>query len=192
MCATRQRKAAPPRDCADALSDLVQTLRTIQVAQGDRPWLVVDITMTQLKALILLVQSGGLRSRDLADGLGIAPSATTPLVDRLVDQKLVRREPDATDRRIIWIRPAAKAVVQHDKLMQMSRFVVEDVLSELPAGEKRTVYQSIQLLLESAQRVLDRTTTAKDKGWIKRKGEPKARPVHRQSRLVNRDGSSRR
>lgn len=165
MCASRHRKAAPPRDCADALSDLVQTLRTIQVAQGDRPWLVVDVTMAQLKALILLVQSGGLRSRDLADGLGIAPSATTPLVDRLVDQKLVRREPDATDRRIIWIRPSAKAVVQHDKLMQMSRSVVEEVLNELPGGATRTVYESIQLLLESAQRVLDRkTATSKEKG----------------------------
>lgn len=163
MCASHHRKAVPTRDCTDALSDLVQTLRTIQVAQGDRPWLVVDVTMAQLKALILLVQSGGLRSRDLADGLGIAPSATTPLVDRLVEQKLARREPDATDRRIIWIRPSAKAVLQHDKLMQMNRSVLDEVLNELPAGEKQTVYTSIQLLLESAERVLERKTT-KDKG----------------------------
>jgi len=158
MRASHRRRAVPTRDCIDALSALVQTLRTIQVAEGDRPWLGVDITMAQLKALMLLVQSGGLRSRDLADGLGIAPSATTPLVDRLVDQNLVRREADPTDRRIIWIRPSSKAVLLHDKLMQMSRSVVEEVLNELPADEKPNVYESIQLLLQSAQRVLERKT----------------------------------
>jgi DNA-binding MarR family transcriptional regulator len=155
MGAASGRTTPPSKSCSDALSALVQALRTIQVAKGDRPWLVVDLTMAQLKALILLVQSGGLRSRDLADGLGIAPSAVTPLVDRLVDQKLVKRENDAGDRRIVWIRPAAKAITLHDKLMQTNRSVLEEVLAEVPAGERQRVYESMQLLVESAQRVLD-------------------------------------
>jgi len=158
----KERSANAAETCTDALSALVQVLRTIQVSQGDRPWLVVDLTMAQLKALILLVQSGGLRSRDLADGLGIAPSAATPLVDRLVDQKLARRESDAEDRRIIWIRPTAKAVAQHEKLMQTNRSVLEEVLEELPVGERQKVYESMQLLLKSAQRVLERRTSPRD------------------------------
>ena len=156
MCAAREHRSSAAAACTDALSALVQALRTIQVSQGDRPWLVLDLTMAQLKALILLVQSGGLRSRDLADGLGIAPSAATPLVDRLVDQKLARRESDAADRRIIWIRPTAKAVAQHDKLMETNRSVLQEVLEELPSGERQKVYESMQLLLKSAQRVLAR------------------------------------
>ena len=64
--------------------------------------------MAQLKAMMLIVQTGGVRSRELADGLGIAPSAATPLVDRLVEQKLARRDDDTADRRIIWIRPTPK------------------------------------------------------------------------------------
>src|SRR6187455_3469410 len=104
------------KGCVDALSELVQALRTIQISQGHHPWLLLDLTMAQLKAVMLLVQSGGLRSRELADGLGIAPSAATPLVDRLVDQKLARREDDSGDRRIIWIRPTAKAQALHDQL----------------------------------------------------------------------------
>ena len=158
MSAARDRTASGADTCTDALSALVQVFRTIQVSQGDRPWLVLDLTMAQLKALILLVQSGGLRSRDLADGLGIAPSAATPLVDRLVDQKLARRENDAEDRRIIWIRPTAKAVAQHEKLMQTNRSVLQEVLEELPAGERQKVYESMQLLLKCAQRVLERRT----------------------------------
>jgi hypothetical protein len=47
----------------------------------------------------------------------------------------------------------------------MSRSVFEEVLSELPGGATRTVYDSIQLLLESAQRVLERkTATSKENG----------------------------
>jgi DNA-binding MarR family transcriptional regulator len=154
MGAASGRTTTAPKACIDALSALVLALRTIQISKGDRPWLVLDLTMAQLKALILLVQSGGLRSRDLADGLGIAPSAVTPLVDRLVDQKLVKRENDANDRRIVWIRPTAKAVTLHDKLMQTNRSVLAAVLDELPARERQRVYQSMLLLLDSAQRVL--------------------------------------
>jgi DNA-binding MarR family transcriptional regulator len=151
------------RATTDALSGLVQALRTIQVSRGDRSWLVLDLTMAQLKAMILLVQSNGLRSRDLADELGIAPSATTPLVDRLVDQKLARREADPDDRRIVWIRPTAKAVSQHHKLMQTNRSVLEEVLDEVPRAERQRVQDSMQLLLESARRVLERQTKSKAK-----------------------------
>jgi len=164
MCAAPRVRTAPPSTaCTDALNALVQALRTIQVSQGDRPWLVLGLTMAQLKALILVVQSGGLRSRSLADELGIAPSAVTPLVDRLVEQKLLRREQDPNDRRIVWIRPTARAVAQHDKLMQTNRSVLQQVLDELPPGERQKVYESMQLLLESAQRVLARRTGRKGK-----------------------------
>jgi DNA-binding MarR family transcriptional regulator len=146
------------KGCVDALSELVQALRTIQISQGHHPWLLLDLTMAQLKAVMLLVQSGGLRSRELADGLGIAPSAATPLVDRLVDQKLARRESDAGDRRIIWIRPMAKSTALYDQLMQTNRPVLEEVLAELPSAERQKVYESMLLLLDSARRVRDRRT----------------------------------
>ena len=143
--------------CTDALSQLVRMFRAIQISQGHHPWLLLDMTMAQLKAVMLLTQSGGLRSRELADGLDIAPSAATPLVDRLVDQKLARREPDADDRRIIWIRPTPKSVTLYDQLMQQTnRPVLEDVLAELPKEARQKVYDSMLLLLEAAQRVMER------------------------------------
>ena len=158
-------KAARPRTltankCIDALSELVRAFREIQISQGHHPWLLLDMTMAQLKAVMLLVQSEGLRSRELADGLDIAPSAATPLVDRLVAQKLARREPDADDRRIIWIRPTAKSVSLYEQLMQQTnRPVLEDVLAELPKQERQKVYDSMVLLLEAAQRVMQRAKT---------------------------------
>jgi DNA-binding MarR family transcriptional regulator len=154
---TARRRSPTAHRWIDALSELVRAFRTLQISQGHHPWLLLDMTMAQLKAVMLLVQSDGLRSRELADGLGIAPSAATPLVDRLVDQKLARREPDAEDRRIIWIRPTTKSVGLYDQLIQKTnRPVLERVLEELPLEERQKVYDSMLLLLEAAQRVMER------------------------------------
>jgi len=154
---TARRRSLTANRWIDALSELVRAFRTLQISQGHHPWLLLDMTMAQLKAVMLLVQSDGLRSRELADGLGIAPSAATPLVDRLVDQRLARREPDAEDRRIIWIRPTTKSVGLYDQLIQKTnRPVLEQVLGELPLEERQKVYDSMLLLLQAAQRVMER------------------------------------
>src|SRR5689334_16654733 len=137
-------KKTATRTCTAQLTRLVGKLREIQFCRGERPW------------LLLIVQTGGVRSRELADGLGIAPSAATPLVDRLVEQKLARRDDDADDRRIIWIRPTAKAQALHDQLLQTNEDVLADVIDALPADVRPRVQESVRLLLESAERVLDR------------------------------------
>src|SRR6185436_14811725 len=90
---SRHHNCMPPD-----LVRLVQALRSIQMCRGQLPWRYLDLTMAQLKAVMLLCRTGRARSRELADGLGIAPSAATPLVDRLVEQKLARRVDDPKDR----------------------------------------------------------------------------------------------
>jgi DNA-binding MarR family transcriptional regulator len=149
-------KGSPTRTCTSQLTRLVSTLREIQFCRGHRPWLLVDLTMAQLKAMMLLVQSGGVRSRELADGLGIAPSAATAVVDRLVHQQLARREADPGDRRIVWIRPTPKAQALHDQLLQANEEVLADVIEALPPDVRPTVRESVRMLLESAERVLHR------------------------------------
>ena len=142
-----------------ASSDLlrfVQTVRAISFARGEHPWLWLDLTMAQLKAVMLLVSTGGVRSRELADSLGIAPSAATPLVDRLIRQKLARREDDPDDRRIVWIRPGPKAHAVHDQLLEASEGVLSDVLKELPAAVRPDVKESVRLLADAAAAVLTR------------------------------------
>jgi DNA-binding MarR family transcriptional regulator len=140
------------------LHRLVQALRAIQMTRGQLPWRYLDLTMAQLKAVMLLCRTGRARSRELADGLGIAPSAATPLVDRLVEQKLARREDDPADRRIVWILPTRKAEAIYDELLHTSQDVLEDVIGEVPAKDRKAVRDSVQLLADAAARVL-----AKDK-----------------------------
>jgi DNA-binding MarR family transcriptional regulator len=140
------------------LHRLVQALRAVQMTRGQLPWRYLDLSMAQLKAVMLLGRTGRARSRELADGLGIAPSAATPLVDRLVEQKLAKREDDPADRRIVWILPTSKALAVYDELLHTSQDVLDDVISEVPAKDRKAVRESVQLLADAANRVL-----AKDK-----------------------------
>ena len=133
---------------------LVQALRAIQVCTGAYPWPLLDLTMGQLKAVMLLVPTGRVRTRELADSLGIAPSAATTLVDRLVKQKLATRIDDDADRRIVWIHPTAEAQAVYEDLLAAKEDVLADVFKELPAAERAGVKQSIHLLAEAADRVL--------------------------------------
>jgi DNA-binding MarR family transcriptional regulator len=137
---------------------LVQALRAIQATRGQLPWRYLDLTMAQLKAVMLLCRTGRAKGRQLADGLGIAPSAATPLVDRLVEQKLAKREDDPADRRIVWILPTKKAQAVYDDLMHTSEDVLNDVITEVPARDRKAVRRSVELLADAATRVL-----AKDK-----------------------------
>jgi DNA-binding MarR family transcriptional regulator len=143
---------------ASDLVRLIQALRSIQVERGQLPWRYLDLSMAQLKAVMLICRTGRARSRELADGLGIAPSAATPLVDRLVEQKLAVREDDPVDRRIVWIRPTRKAQTVYDELLHTSHDVLDDVISEVPARDRKAVRESVELLADAANRVL-----AKDK-----------------------------
>jgi DNA-binding MarR family transcriptional regulator len=136
------------------LMRLVQVLRAIQVCTGDYPWTLLDLTMGQLKAVMLLVPRGRVRTRELADSLGIAPSAATSLVDGLVKLKLAKRVDDENDRRIVWIHPTAGAESVYEDLLAAKEDVLAAVFKELPASERANVKQSIRLLAEAADRVL--------------------------------------
>jgi DNA-binding MarR family transcriptional regulator len=96
----------------------------------------VDLTMAQFKAVLLLAASGGLPSRVLGSRLGIRPSAVTPLVDRLVAGRFVKRESDPADRRVVYVKPSRKAIDLAQRLMETNRAVVAEVIEAIPARDR--------------------------------------------------------
>jgi len=124
------------------------------------PWVDVDLTMSQLKAIFLVAESGGLSGRVLGEKLGITPSAVTALVDRLVQRGYVRREEDLADRRISWARPTALAQDLFERLHASHRQQLEDTLALLSADELATVDQALVALREASARRLAEQTSA--------------------------------
>jgi DNA-binding MarR family transcriptional regulator len=119
----------------------------------DRPgWGDLDLTMSQLKTIMLLVDTGGLSGRDLAERLSIGPSAVTALVDRLVQRGYARREEDRADRRISWARPTEKATALFERLHATHRERLADVLQHLTPDQLAQVHTAIVTLELAATR----------------------------------------
>jgi DNA-binding MarR family transcriptional regulator len=59
---------------------------------------------SQRKVLRALVDKGPCQVSEVANQLGVTLSAATGLVDRLVKAKLVTRDRDQRDRRVVWVK----------------------------------------------------------------------------------------
>jgi|tagenome__1003787_1003787.scaffolds.fasta_scaffold20186581_1 DNA-binding MarR family transcriptional regulator len=60
----------------------------------------VDLSVQQLRALMVVAASGGMSSNELAGALGVGATTVTGIVDRLERRGLTARLPDPADRRV--------------------------------------------------------------------------------------------
>lgn len=73
---------------------------------GDiKAWTKLNLTMPQLKVLMLLNHSDNLTITQLAEDLSVSLPNMTGIIDRLVQQNLVKRVQSDKDRRVVFIRP---------------------------------------------------------------------------------------
>jgi DNA-binding MarR family transcriptional regulator len=70
-------------------------------------WITADLSLSQLKAIVLLEHHGALTISELARRLEMGNPAASILVQQLVQQGLVERSEDARDRRRTFVRPTA-------------------------------------------------------------------------------------
>jgi DNA-binding MarR family transcriptional regulator len=147
----KSRRTPDRRAAVDALMSFAGSLKGISSKGTDDVWASLDLSMAQLKAFMIVVHTGGLPTRALAEKMKVGPSAVTPVVDRLAAQKLVKREDDAKDRRVIWVRPTTKATQLHEKLLEASRRNLERVVDTLPANKIDLVTEALELLSTAAK-----------------------------------------
>jgi DNA-binding MarR family transcriptional regulator len=69
-----------------------------------REVLEMDLTMTQLKVVLLLFLNGPSRMSTLASGLGVTLATATGVMDRLVEKGFVSRQNEPGDRRVVLCR----------------------------------------------------------------------------------------
>ncbi len=94
---------------------------------------------SQRTVLRALVNNGPCQVSEVAGHLGVTLSAATGLVDRLVKAKLVTRERDQKDRRVVWVKvtpegEAALKAAEKRRLAALSKLVEhlsEEDLSQL-------------------------------------------------------------
>jgi DNA-binding MarR family transcriptional regulator len=104
----------------------------------------VDLTMQQLKTLMLLSFRDGLSGHELSEALGVGLAAVTGMANRLTDRGLVRRAEDPTDRRVrrVYLTEQGTellAKIRHagrvDKRRQLRRLTMHNLLQMAEAME---------------------------------------------------------
>ncbi|WP_322795250.1 MarR family winged helix-turn-helix transcriptional regulator [Tepidiforma sp.] len=66
-----------------------------------RTWAEMGLTTAQLRVLFLVRETPGVTAGELATRLGVTPPTISGIVDRLVKARLIRREDDDADRRLV-------------------------------------------------------------------------------------------
>lgn len=104
----------------------------------------LELSLSQLKALQLLGQSGDSSLKALGDGLGLSLPAISRAVDGLVRRELVTRTEDADDRRM---KRVAVTRAGREVLDQLYRLRVDDLatfVASLPARDRARLAAALE------------------------------------------------
>jgi DNA-binding MarR family transcriptional regulator len=128
---------------------LRQTIHAFHTAmeQGLRPY---GLTSPQYGALYVLSIEPGLSAADLARAMGTTPQAANLLVVGMEKERLVRREPHPTHRRILEIYPSDEGA----RRFHAAQPFIDELESRISAGLNQRELTRIKRWLVDAARVL--------------------------------------
>jgi DNA-binding MarR family transcriptional regulator len=105
-----------------------------------------DITPSQLSALHVIVREGNLTLSELAEAERVQPPTITRIVESLVQQGLVTREPCEHDRRVAHVRATAEGRALVDAIRRRRDAYLAQRLKTFTAEERETLARAAVLL----------------------------------------------
>lgn len=134
------------RELSDRYVSVVRDLcRLTYIARLDE-WQGLDMTVPQVKTLILLEHAGPLRMGQLASSLGSGLSTTTTIVDRLVKKQLVQRDSDPNDRRVVKCELTKNGRVATDMFWEHIKTRAMQISDQWDLDQFEKVVQSLELI----------------------------------------------
>jgi len=115
-------------------------------------WLNSDLTVAQLRVLLVLQAQGPSRMSDIASVTGVTLPTATGVVDNLVRKAFVVRENDPQDRRLVICRLSPRGQELINKLWTSGRFQMENLLDGLEPEQLEKAREVAQMLLENVTR----------------------------------------
>lgn len=115
----------------------------------------LEITPHQSRALSAVDRSSGadgtpgVRLKDLAEALRIAPRSATEVVDQLADKGLVERTPDPTDRRATRIVLTEAGTQLRRQVTEVRQAEAGDYFSTLSAEERADLARILGRLVKA-------------------------------------------
>jgi DNA-binding MarR family transcriptional regulator len=119
---------------------------------------LIDLTMSQTKALYLVLAAGQLRMSQLAARLGVTSSTATGVVDGLVSQGLLTRHEDPADRRQVVVNATAEAEATLESFRELNSRRMREMLAHVNAADLMVVEQALRILDAAVAADLESTT----------------------------------
>lgn len=137
------------QELTQAILESQQELAHYHGLEDIDPWLELELSTPQLKALLLVSASeGGLRMRPFAERLGASTPYATGIVDRLVERGLVERVPHPTDRRVVLVRLTESGSSFLERLSASMRSVAVPLLERMGDEDLAALERGMRALVE--------------------------------------------
>ncbi|MHA1245764.1 MAG: MarR family winged helix-turn-helix transcriptional regulator [Candidatus Thorarchaeota archaeon] len=121
----------------ELLYDFVETLRRLSRMKSF--FASEDLSLEEFMVLDLILESDGCSMKDIVNGLTIAASTATGVVDRLVSRGLVERHHSERDRRKVIIELTRTGRQAHEKFRSEALASVEDSVRHLSDDDIRSL-----------------------------------------------------
>ncbi len=110
-------------------------------------WITSDMSLSHLKAIVLLEYHSALTISELAKSLGLGKPAASLLVQQLVERELVERTEDAKDRRRAIVRPTARGVGLIAGRREQIRAALQRWLERLDRDDLASLHRGLAALI---------------------------------------------
>ena len=112
--------------------------------------LTLDITMPQIKIMLILYLHGPIRMSDIASELNVTLPTTTSLIERLVEKNYVLRETQPDDRRVVLCRLSDNGQDAIGRIWQLARNRSKELLEAMDVSKLELLAEALQAMHESA------------------------------------------
>jgi DNA-binding MarR family transcriptional regulator len=109
----------------------------------------MDVTMPQLKIMLLLYFTGPLRMSELAGELGVTLPTSTSLIDKLLEKGFVSRENHAEDRRVVICQLSTEGHTAISSIWRSFRINCQRLLSEIDINHLNTFSEIMKAMMNS-------------------------------------------
>jgi DNA-binding MarR family transcriptional regulator len=129
------------REILDIVPIIMGTIRTEMRSRR-----TADLTVPQFRSLLFIARNPGCSLLAVAEHLGLTPPTVSKMVDKMVHNRLVRRKPSTTDRRMIvlTLTPEGQPILEIARNGTQAR--ITETLAALPADKLDLIHQAMNLL----------------------------------------------
>ena len=111
-------------------------------------WMHLNLSIGQLKSLFFISNRGTTSLGKLAAALGVTPTNTTGIVDRLMKRGLITRTENPNDRRVLLLHTTLAGDELIAELRQKRRERMAELFSRLTDEEAEVVAHSLRIMVK--------------------------------------------